>query len=202
MSEPDEVADAAAPEEPAVVAPPDDRRGEWILRLSWIGTAVFTVVAVLTTVAVGTFQVALIAVTMLLFVIGLGAFFGAYAIAISRSREVLIGMGGLYFLAGHTAPNRVRFQLLASFGIEIGVATVTSIVGTATLPDDAQNPLAFGFLVPLFGLGLAGLWGARFGAFAPRPPDPPRPSRRSGSRRPPDQEQPDATDASEDSTSG
>jgi hypothetical protein len=28
--------------------------------------------------------------------------------------------------------------------------------------------MAFGFLVPVFGLGLAGLWGARYGTFAAR----------------------------------
>jgi hypothetical protein len=28
--------------------------------------------------------------------------------------------------------------------------------------------MASGFLVPVFGLGLCGLWGARYGTFAPR----------------------------------
>jgi hypothetical protein len=35
------------------------------------------------------------------------------------------------------------------------------------------SPLAFGILVPVFGLGLCGLWGARYGTFEPRPvPEP------------------------------
>ncbi len=164
----------------------DDRQGEVLLRVSWAGTALYAVVALATMAAVSTFQGVLIGVTMLLFVVGLIAFFAAYVIAIGRSREVLIGMGGLYFLAGPTAPRRVRVQFLSSFAVEVVVATVTSILGTATLPDDATNPLAFGFLVPLFGLGLAGLWGARYGSFAPRPPDPPRPTRRRPSRDAPD----------------
>jgi hypothetical protein len=28
--------------------------------------------------------------------------------------------------------------------------------------------MAFGFLVPMFGLGMSGLWGARYGTFEPR----------------------------------
>jgi hypothetical protein len=37
-------------------------------------------------------------------------------------------------------------------------------------PVEADNPLAFGILTPLYGLGIAGLWGARHGTFAPRRP--------------------------------
>lgn len=159
-------ADAAGPARPAVELV-DDRRGDAILRASWIGTAAFTIVAVASLFAVRAFQIPMLIVSLGLFAVGLLAFVASYLIAIARSREVEIGMGGLYFLAG-TAPRRVRRNLLGSFALEVIVATVTASIGVALVPEDANNPLAFGFLVPLYGMGMAGLWGARYGAFAPR----------------------------------
>jgi hypothetical protein len=160
-----------------VIAPDDDHRGDAILRASWIGTALYAAVAALTTIT-ASFVIPLVAVTSVLFVIGLVAFLVAYVIAIGRSREVLIGMGGLFFLAGSTAPARVRRHLMGSFAAQVAVATASASVGVARFPADATNPLAFGFLTSLYGLGLAGLWGARFGVFAPRPPEQPRDARR------------------------
>jgi hypothetical protein len=51
--------------------------------------------------------------------------------------------------------------LLVPLGIQIVVAVATAAARPFT-------PLAFGILVPLYGLGLAGVWGAAFGTFAPR----------------------------------
>jgi hypothetical protein len=96
-----------------------------------------------------------------LFFVGCFVFLWAYAVAVSRSRTDLIGIGGLYFLAG-SAPKVVRFRLRLSFAVEIVVAIVSASIRPFT-------PLAFGFLVPVFGLGLCGLWGARYGTFEPRP---------------------------------
>ena len=48
------------------------------------------------------------------------------------------------------------------------------MIGLFTVPAEVTNPVAFGVLAPIYGLGLAGLWSARYGAFAPRPPDPER----------------------------
>jgi hypothetical protein len=152
---------------PPPTVPDNDPRGEAIIRASWLGTGLYSCTAVAALVAPRVLLIPLILVTGGLFLVGLLAFAMAYFIAISRSREVLIGMGGLYFLAG-SAPRRVQYHLLGSFGVELVVATVTASIGVAVVPDDAQNPLAFGFLVPMFGLGMAGLWGARYGTFAPR----------------------------------
>jgi hypothetical protein len=79
---------------------------------------------------------------------------------VSRSRTDTIGIGGLYFLAG-SAPRVPRFRLRLSFAVEIVVATASSSIRPFT-------PMAFGFLVPVYGLGLMGLWGARHGTFGPR----------------------------------
>ena len=103
------------------------------------------------------------ATSLALFAVGCVVFLWAYALAVARSRTDLIGIGGLYFLHG-TAPKVVAFRLRLALIIEVAVAVATSAVRVYT-------SLAFGILVPVFGLGLCGLWGARFGTFAPRSSD-------------------------------
>jgi hypothetical protein len=106
----------------------------------------------------------LVVVSLVLFVVGTGAFLVGYAKAIGRSRYEAIGMGGLFFLAG-SAPRRVQVLLLGSSAVEVVVSLVTATVRIYT-------PVAFGLLTPMFGLGLAGLWGATYGEFSPREPAP------------------------------
>ncbi|MDZ7734005.1 MAG: SRPBCC family protein [Acidimicrobiia bacterium] len=72
-----------------------------------------------------------------------------------RSRTDAIGIGGLFFLQG-TAPRRVQVRLLVPLGVQVVVALVAASVRIYT-------PLAFGLLVPVLGLGLAGLWERRHG---------------------------------------
>ncbi len=140
---------------------PEAYPGGAIIRLSWLGTGIYTVTAAIATVSPDGFGAAAVIVMVSLFGVGCVVFFWAYAVAVGRSRTDLIGIGGLYFLAG-TAPNPVRIWLLGSLGVEVVVAIVTSSIRL-------YSPLAFGFLVPVFGLGMCGLWGARYGTFAPRP---------------------------------
>jgi hypothetical protein len=167
-----------APDEPVegeptrvrVERPPYDRAtGRGIIVASWIGTVVFTASAVLGTIWLSTSIVCVI-VSLALFAIGTVAFVAAFLRAASRSRYEAIGMGGLYFLAGATAPARVQLLLLGSLGVQTAVAVIAASVRMYT-------GLAFGILVPMFGLGMAGLWGARYGTFAEREPDPVKPTR-------------------------
>jgi hypothetical protein len=134
--------------------------GEAIINASWAGTGVYVALALAGTILPDTFAIPTAIVSGALFLVGCVAFFWAYAVAVSRSRTDLIGIGGLYFLAG-TAPKVVRFRLRSSFALEIVAALVSSSIRPFT-------PMAFGFLVPVFGLGLCGLWGARHGTFEPR----------------------------------
>lgn len=134
--------------------------GEGIVNGSWAGTGAYVALAVAGTIVPDTFAIPAAALSGVLFVLGCVAFLWAYAVAVSRSRTDLIGIGGLYFLAG-SAPKIVRFRLRASLAVEVLAATVSSSIRPYT-------PMAFGFLVPLFGLGMAGLWGARYGTFDPR----------------------------------
>jgi len=67
---------------------------------------------------------------------------------------------GLFWLSGST-PTPVRRALLGLFWVQVVVAIVAAIAQSDTV-------MAFGVLVPTFGLGLAGLWAARSGTFPPR----------------------------------
>lgn len=134
--------------------------GRRIVVCSWVGTALFVVVAA---VAVTVEALAAVAVLVDLVLFGAGSvvFLWAYAVAIARSRTDAIGIGGLYFLAGEVAPAAVRRHLMASFAVEIVVALVAASLRPFT-------SVAFAILVPVYGLGMAGLWGARHGRFGPR----------------------------------
>lgn len=137
-----------------------DTPGTTIINVSWVGTSIYAVVALLGTIVPDWFAVPTAVVSIVLFFLGCIVFLWAYGVAVARSRTDLIGIGGLYFLAG-TAPKVVRFRLRLSFAVEVVSALVSSSIRPFT-------PMAFGFLVPVFGLGLMGLWGARHGTFEPR----------------------------------
>lgn len=134
--------------------------GRRIITLSRAGTALFTLTATAAVVDRARFGVAAVAVDLALFFIGCIVFLWAFAIAVNRSRTDAIGIGGLYFLQG-SAPKAVQIALLAPFAVQVAVALVTAGLRPFT-------SLAFGVLVPMFGLAQAGLWGARHGRFGPR----------------------------------
>lgn len=137
--------------------------GAAIVNASLAGTALFTVAAgvaaAFPSVAAGPVAV----FDVVLAAIGVLACMAAYGIGVQRSRTDAVTIAGLFFLSG-TAPRAVRRRLLGALGVQVVVAVATSAVRIYT-------PLAFGILVPLFGLGLTALWGARHGTFFAREPD-------------------------------
>jgi hypothetical protein len=138
----------------------DDRRGEAILRAGYAGTAVFVLCSIAATIAPGSLGGLVAVVDLGLFFVGVGTFLAAYVVAIGRSRSETIGVGGLFFLQG-CAPRGVQVRFLALLGIQVVVAFATASIRI-------YSPLAFGILVPMYGIGLAGLWGARHGRFPER----------------------------------
>lgn len=150
--------------DPEGAAAPSDsagpRPGWGLVQLSWAGSAVFSVLAVVA-VPVETVRPVAAGVDLILFAAGVVAFLMAYGRAVTRSRTDAIGIGGLFFLLGDVAPGWARRHLLTSFGLQ----TLASLATAAAAP---YTSLAFGVLVPMYGLGLAGLWGARHGTFGPR----------------------------------
>jgi hypothetical protein len=131
---------------------------------SWIGTGLLTLTAVAAAIAPHTLAVPALVVALLMFFGGMGAFAWAYLIAVGRSRESEISLSGVFALAG-SAPSSVRVQLFGSFGAQVVVAVATA----AARP---YSTLSFGILAVMWGLGLIGLWGAKYGAFPPRQPAP------------------------------
>lgn len=151
------------PADDATPAPgPEAGRGRPILVATWAGTALFTVAAVAATVAPDRLAGAAAAIDGVLFAIGCAAFVLSFAKAVARSQREEIAVTTLYFLAGDT-PSRVRWALLGALAVQVVVAVATASIRPFT-------PLAFGILVPVFGLGLCGLWAAMHGRFPPRRP--------------------------------
>jgi hypothetical protein len=141
--------------EPAELTP-----GRNLIRASWAGTALLAVVCALGLAAIDTFAPVVVFVSVGLFAVGCVLFFVAYAIAVGRSRADAIGIGGLYFLAG-SAPSPVRRALMASLIVQCAVAVVVLVFAPFT-------SLVMSSMAPVYGLGCAGVWGARYGSFAPR----------------------------------
>lgn len=151
-----DVADEAA--RPALAAPD---AGVALVRLDALGTLALVVTAVIGVVAgEGVAVLPLIVVSLVLFGAGVVTFLWAYGIAVGRSRTDAIGMGGLFFLAG-CAPAAVQRAMLGLWGVQL-------VVGLGAAGLRVFTPVAFASLAPMFGLGMAGLWAARHGAFPPR----------------------------------
>ena len=128
-----------------------------IVLSSWIATAVHALLTALA-VLVPAWRPAAAAAFLVLFALGVGLFFWAYAVAVGRSRSDLIGVGGLFFLTGGVAPAPVRRALLGALAVQVANGLGCAVARPYT-------SLAFGVLVPVFGLAATGLWAARHGRF-------------------------------------
>ncbi len=133
--------------------------GAVLVQAAWAGTAVFAASALAATV-VEALTVLSVPIALLLFLGGTIAFTSAYVQALQRSRDDEIAVADLFFLT-HCAPKPVRRAFMAALAVEIVVALLTASLRLYT-------GLAFGIMAPMWALGLAGLWGARYGTFRPR----------------------------------
>lgn len=158
-------AEVRAEREAAFAAAYGDRvPGRSVLVGSWSATVVFVVVAVVAAVAVGSADAVFVTTSLLLFLAGCVLFALDLVIAAGRSRDVAMGIGGLFFLAG-SAPSVVQRHLLGSLVTQVVVALVAAGVGFARIDDRQLNALAFGVLVPILGVAACGLWAVRWGMF-------------------------------------
>jgi hypothetical protein len=150
-------------------------KGWGLIRASWTGTAVFSATSATAALAPadGVDAVAF-GVAVVMFGAGCVAFALAYSRVLSRSRTELIGVAQVYLLTAGVAPGPVRRHLLGALTVQVVVA----IAAAAMRP---YSSLAAGTLAPMFGLGLCGMWAARYGTFPPRADPPRRPGpRQSG----------------------
>ena len=139
-----------------------------IVRSNILITGVFTV---LTFLAAWLFTPGLrgmiVAVDLALFAIGCFAFIWSYFSAVQRSRTDEISVAGLFVLLGGVAPRRITMVMNSCLTAQVVVGLIGAIVRGST-DGRAGSTLAFGVLVPIFGLGLNGLWSSRLGVFPSR----------------------------------
>ena len=157
-----------------------EQPGFAIVRFGIIGTIVF-VVAMGIAVPLRndrSGQVLIAAASMVLFAAGVATSLWAYTSALERSRTEEVGVSNLFLLTGPTAARPVRVALWACLGTQIVVAIAGASIGIAGLDKDQLNALAFGVLVPMFGIGVNGIWAARHGSYGPRQAPSVRPSNR------------------------
>lgn len=135
------------------------------VRITWIATAVFAVVQVAAVVApdgpAGTFSVAF---ALVMFALGAAAFLWAFLIAAERSRDEPVTVAGVVWLLG-SVPRRVAWSLRLALVVQVVVA----VAAASIRPFSA---VAFGVLMPMFGLGVIAWYGARHGVFDPTAPSP------------------------------
>lgn len=132
--------------------------GERILRFDVYATVAFAVVSLLEAILPEPVVVLSLPLDLVLFVVGCGAFLWAYAVAVSRSRYEELTMGGVFFPGTDVVPARAVRVLRVCLLAQVVVAVVAAAVRPFT-------PAAFAVLVPMLGLGLMALYGARHGRF-------------------------------------
>ena len=146
------------------------RHGDAILRVDVLGTVAFLVTALIAAVVFDGIALWIGAVTALtLFLVGIAAFLWAFYNGVQRSRAEEVSVTQLYLLVGGVAPARVRRLMLSLLAVQT-VAGLSTALARPNGPDGSPgSSLALGVLVPMFGLGLDGLWAAYHGTFAERP---------------------------------
>ena len=130
--------------------------GRGIVLASWIGDVLFAITAIPVAVGVDAFNDPAVVVALVLFFASLVVWCWALGLAAVRTtRGDDVQVWSLFLLEG-PVPARVRWHLYGSLVVCLAI----------TIASASANP--FGVLVPMFPLGLVGLWGARHGVYPPR----------------------------------
>lgn len=141
-----------------------------IVRGNLLGTAVFlvTLLVAVPLRAERFGQVLIAVVSLVLFAIGIATSLWAYTAALERSRVQEVGVANLFLLTGSTAPRPVKRAMILALVVQVVAALTGAAIGVAGLQESDLNALAFGVLVPMFGIGMNGAWAARYGSYGPR----------------------------------
>ena len=140
-----------------------------IVRVNLALTTVFAVTATYAAAVFSTPSQWVGAITaMVLFAIGVFAFLWSYWNAVQRSRTEDIAVAQLYLLLGTAIPSGVRRVMNATLFMQLAVAVITTITRPNGPDGNPGSSLAVGFLAPMLGFGLNGLWAAYYGNFATR----------------------------------
>jgi len=140
-------------------------------RADLCGTVLFGATAAFAAISFTTFAQWVGAVTALaLFAAGVFAFLWSYFHAVQRSRHHEISVTALYLLVGASTPASVKRTMWLALAAQVAIAVATTLARPDGPDGGPGSSLAVGFLVPMFGLGMNGLWAAYNAAFPPRPP--------------------------------
>ncbi len=140
-----------------------------IVRGNLVATLVFAATATYAAVDFSTTAQWVGAVTaMVLFSIGVVAFLWSYWSAIQRSREDEIAVSQLYLLLGTAIPKPIRRGMNLLLVAQFAIAFATALARPNGPDGNPGSSLAVGFLVPMLGFGLNGLWAVQHGRFHPR----------------------------------
>ncbi len=139
-----------------------------ILRVNVVGTVMFVVSSVAAAVIfIQPARLIGVVIALGLFAIGVFAFLWSYWTAVQRSRDDDIAVTQLYFLSGPSTPKKVKRVMNGSLIVQT-VTSLSAAIARSSTDGRPGSTLAFGILVPMFGLGLNGLWCAQYGTFSPR----------------------------------
>lgn len=140
-----------------------------IVRIDIALTAVFVVTAAYAATVFDTPAQWVGAVTaMVLFAVGVAAFLWGFWNAVQRSRTEEIAVTQVFLLLGTPTPAPVRRAMNSVLIVQIVTATITTFARPDGPDGNPGSSLAVGFLVPMLGLGLNGLWAAFHGRFPAR----------------------------------
>jgi hypothetical protein len=140
-----------------------------IVQVNLVLTAVFAATAAYAAAVFSTPAQWVGAVTaMVLFAIGVFAFLWSYWNAVQRSRADEISVTQLYMLMGDAIPAPVRRTMNLTLLVQFAVAIATTLARPNGPDGNPGSSLAVGFLVPMLGFGLNGLWAVYHGNFATR----------------------------------
>lgn len=100
---------------------------------------------------------------IVVFFAGSGLFSWAFLIAASRSRQEEVSVAGAFFLGdGSTSTEHRRWAY--------GLLAAQTVIGLVAASADPYTAMAFGILVPMFGLGVVAFLGSAHGMFRVRKP--------------------------------
>lgn len=143
--------------------------GRVLVRANGFATALFAVTATYAAVSFSTVAQWVGAITaMALFAVGVFTFLWSYWNAVQRSRDVSISVTQLYLLLGPAVPTGVRRVMNLLLVGQVAIATATALARPDGPDGNPGSSLAVGFLVPMLGFGLNGLWAVHHGDFEPR----------------------------------
>ena len=144
-------------------------RHDAIVRVDVALTLVFAVTATYAAIVFDTTAQWVGAVTaMVLFTIGVFAFLWSYWSAVQRSRTDDIAVTQLYLLMGPAIPTTVRRIMNLTLLAQFVIALATTLARPNGPEGNPGSSLAVGFLVPMLGFGLNGLWAVTHGTFEAR----------------------------------